>query len=180
MLPAALDVGISSHAVCATAWMSVPLCCLSSSMPVFKPYYLFYYRLLGFLQIVSDYWLGGGGGRLPEISSGLISFSQSSQHHARHTVGTQQVLIVIDLGSLLRVGVIRGCDTQPTCSGEWVDRAQHCLALSRSGVHVGSLHGVGGAEDRGDRVVSVTWRKPSGEVTLDGESGWQEQVWWVS
>lgn len=43
--------------------------------------------------------------------------------------------------------------------------------VGRSGAHVGSLLGAGGAERTGDRVVSVTWRKPSGEVTVDGESG---------
>lgn len=59
-------------------------------------------------------------------------------------------------------------------------RTQDCSAVSRSGAHVGSLLVVGGAEDTGDRVVSVTWRKPSVEVTLDGESGWRERGWWAS
>lgn len=48
------------------------------------------------------------------------------------------------------------------------------MNVSHSGVvHVGSLFGAGG-----DRVVFITWRKRSGGVTLDGESGWQKWGWW--
>ena len=68
------------------------------------------------------------------------------------------------------VVLIRVCNTQAAGSG---DRHTEPRTIWLLVAHVGFLFGVGG-----DRVVSVTWRRPSGGVTLDGESGWQKWGFW--